>query len=151
MPASIGSTSAWIVVERAYTTHPLGVRGGALCGATAHPHPSPGRPDLAMAVRAVRRALIGCVESDAVVREITATGARPQLLPALLRFALTSSSWYWTGPAFGWLEGSETRIRAGLRCRKTGPDLAFCSVGVAGFEPTTSSSRTKRATKLRYT
>ena len=24
-------------------------------------------------------------------------------------------------------------------------------VGVAGFEPTTSSSRTKRATKLRYT
>ena len=25
------------------------------------------------------------------------------------------------------------------------------SVGVAGFEPTTSSSRTKRATKLRYT
>jgi hypothetical protein len=25
------------------------------------------------------------------------------------------------------------------------------SVGVAGFEPTASSSRTKRATKLRYT
>ena len=27
----------------------------------------------------------------------------------------------------------------------------FLSVGVAGFEPTTSSSRTKRATGLRYT
>ena len=27
----------------------------------------------------------------------------------------------------------------------------FCFVGVAGFEPTTSSSRTTRATKLRYT
>src|SRR2546430_4502416 len=104
MPVSIDSTSAWIVVERAYTTDPLGVRGDALCGATAHPYPSPGRPGPAMAVRAVRRALIGCVESDAVVREITATGARPQLLPALLRFALTSSSRYWTGLALGWLE-----------------------------------------------
>jgi hypothetical protein len=31
------------------------------------------------------------------------------------------------------------------------PDLAFQSVGVAGFEPTASSSRTKRATKLRHT
>ncbi len=31
---------------------------------------------------------------------------------------------------------------------KVGPLLC---VGVAGFEPTTSSSRTKRATKLRYT
>src|SRR5699024_9607765 len=28
---------------------------------------------------------------------------------------------------------------------------AFFLVGVAGFEPTTSSSRTKRATKLRHT
>ncbi len=27
----------------------------------------------------------------------------------------------------------------------------YFTVGVAGFEPTTSSSRTKRATKLRYT
>ena len=31
------------------------------------------------------------------------------------------------------------------------PDLVFHSVGVAGFEPTASSSRTKRATKLRHT
>ena len=31
------------------------------------------------------------------------------------------------------------------------PDLAIQSVGVAGFEPTASSSRTKRATKLRHT
>jgi hypothetical protein len=30
-------------------------------------------------------------------------------------------------------------------------DLRFCGVGVAGFEPTASSSRTKRATKLRHT
>ena len=30
-----------------------------------------------------------------------------------------------------------------------GPEIQM--VGVAGFEPTTSSSRTKRATKLRYT
>jgi hypothetical protein len=30
-------------------------------------------------------------------------------------------------------------------------DLAFQTVGVAGFEPTASSSRTKRATKLRHT
>src|SRR2546421_1065331 len=29
MPASMDLTSAWIVVERAYTTHPLGVRDGA--------------------------------------------------------------------------------------------------------------------------
>ncbi len=33
----------------------------------------------------------------------------------------------------------------------TAPELGLFSVGVAGFEPTTSSSRTKRATKLRYT
>src|SRR2546430_16393009 len=84
MPASMDWRSAWIVVERAYTTHPLGVRGDALCGATAHPHPSPGRPGPARAVRAVRRALIGCVESEAVMREITATEARPQLPPAPL-------------------------------------------------------------------
>ena len=31
------------------------------------------------------------------------------------------------------------------------PDQAFQRVGVAGFEPTASSSRTKRATKLRHT
>jgi hypothetical protein len=31
------------------------------------------------------------------------------------------------------------------------PWPALTLVGVAGFEPTTSSSRTKRATKLRYT
>jgi hypothetical protein len=30
-------------------------------------------------------------------------------------------------------------------------DLQLYSVGVAGFEPTASSSRTKRATKLRHT
>ena len=30
-------------------------------------------------------------------------------------------------------------------------DLAVWRVGVAGFEPTASSSRTKRATKLRHT
>jgi hypothetical protein len=42
-------------------------------------------------------------------------------------------------------------IRATLPAWETGPGLLFCSVGVAGFEPTTSSSRTKRATKLRYT
>ena len=29
--------------------------------------------------------------------------------------------------------------------------LTWAKLGVAGFEPTTSSSRTKRATKLRYT
>ena len=35
---------------------------------------------------------------------------------------------------------------------KAGPvGPAFVLVGVAGFEPTTSSSRTKRAAKLRYT
>ena len=37
--------------------------------------------------------------------------------------------------------------RGHLRQRKMASDL----VGVAGFEPTTSSSRTKRATKLRHT
>jgi hypothetical protein len=31
------------------------------------------------------------------------------------------------------------------------PDLVLPGVGVAGFEPTASSSRTKRATKLRHT
>lgn len=31
------------------------------------------------------------------------------------------------------------------------PDQPFQRVGVAGFEPTASSSRTKRATKLRHT
>src|SRR5205823_1562573 len=91
MPASMDWRSAWIVVERAYTTHPLGVRGDALCGATAHPHPSPDRPGPARAVRAVRRALIGCVESEAVMREITATEARPHPLPALLRFNIVSA------------------------------------------------------------
>ncbi len=46
---------------------------------------------------------------------------------------------------------SGNEIRAGLPWKETGPDLLVRSVGVAGFEPTTSSSRTKRATKLRYT
>ena len=34
---------------------------------------------------------------------------------------------------------------------KDGLYLVFLVVGVAGFEPTASSSRTKRAAKLRYT
>ncbi len=40
---------------------------------------------------------------------------------------------------------------AGPRSCKTCSDLRFQMVGVAGFEPTASSSRTKRATKLRHT
>ena len=32
-----------------------------------------------------------------------------------------------------------------------GEPALYIFVGVAGFEPTTSSSRTKRATKLRHT
>ena len=44
-----------------------------------------------------------------------------------------------------------TQLRAGLPERKNGPELVFLRVGVAGFEPTASSSRTKRATKLRHT
>ena len=43
------------------------------------------------------------------------------------------------------------RFRAGLRGWRIGPELVFLVVGVAGFEPTASSSRTKRATKLRHT
>ncbi len=47
--------------------------------------------------------------------------------------------------------GPRNEIRAGLPSGKTGSDLVLHLVGVAGFEPTASSSRTKRATKLRYT
>jgi hypothetical protein len=47
--------------------------------------------------------------------------------------------------------GLWTWIRAGSLTGRAGPELVFCAVGVAGFEPTTSSSRTKRATKLRHT
>ena len=47
--------------------------------------------------------------------------------------------------------GVRTQFRAGLPERKTSPELVFLRVGVAGFEPTASSSRTKRATKLRHT
>jgi hypothetical protein len=42
---------------------------------------------------------------------------------------------------------SEVVERFGISPRTS----VFGLVGVAGFEPTTSSSRTKRATKLRYT
>jgi hypothetical protein len=45
----------------------------------------------------------------------------------------------------------QQQFRAGLPVRKNGPELVFHTVGVTGFEPTTSSSRTKRATKLRHT
>ena len=38
----------------------------------------------------------------------------------------------------------------GFHTRNLASDLLFL-VGVAGFEPTASSSRTKRATKLRHT
>src|SRR3954447_10770327 len=48
-------------------------------------------------------------------------------------------------------EAIGNEIRAGLPCWEIDPELLFHLVGVAGFEPTTSSSRTKRATKLRYT
>jgi hypothetical protein len=44
-----------------------------------------------------------------------------------------------------------TQFKAGLPQRKTSPELVLLRVGVAGFEPTASSSRTKRATKLRHT
>jgi hypothetical protein len=48
-------------------------------------------------------------------------------------------------------EMPQTQFGAGLPGREIGPDLLLPLVGVAGFEPTTSSSRTKRATKLRHT
>ncbi len=41
--------------------------------------------------------------------------------------------------------------KPGHTIQKTRACRVFCMVGVAGFEPTTSSSRTTRATKLRYT
>src|SRR5699024_3330427 len=53
-------------------------------------------------------------------------------------------------------DGSEARARSRCRTEKMPGHRrngvpALHNVGVAGFEPTTSSSRTKRATKLRYT
>src|SRR5258708_10259609 len=44
-----------------------------------------------------------------------------------------------------------TRKKAPTRCTGEGLSPAITRVGVAGFEPTTSSSRTKHATKLRHT
>jgi hypothetical protein len=55
------------------------------------------------------------------------------------------------GSAPKWLPKT---LRKALRARSTEWIKALTSlneVGVAGFEPTASSSRTKRATKLRYT
>src|SRR6202000_2340368 len=43
------------------------------------------------------------------------------------------------------------RDKKGGRAHNEGMRLPVNLVGVAGFEPTASSSRTKRATKLRYT
>jgi hypothetical protein len=45
----------------------------------------------------------------------------------------------------------ENDIRAALRDRRTVPDLVFRAVGVAGFEPTTSSSRSKDHDCLAWT
>jgi hypothetical protein len=38
-------------------------------------------------------------------------------------------------------QGAARCFRASLLGEETGPDLLLCLVGVAGFEPTTSSSR----------
>jgi hypothetical protein len=51
---------------------------------------------------------------------------------------------------------AQAELPAVVLCCCTSVMLYFCvavlhSVGVAGFEPTTSSSRTRRATKLRHT
>ena len=46
----------------------------------------------------------------------------------------------------------DTAVRlAGARSPSQAAAPRFCVVGVTGFEPATSSSRTKRATKLRHT
>jgi hypothetical protein len=52
----------------------------------------------------------------------------------------------------------ESDMRAGIEAQTSRKprsqmicDLGLLSVGVTGFEPATSSSRTKRATKLRHT
>jgi hypothetical protein len=42
-----------------------------------------------------------------------------------------------------------TQFRAGLPERKNGPELVFHTVGVTGFEPTTSSSRTRQPRAVR--
>lgn len=55
----------------------------------------------------------------------------------------------WVAVEFGVRWGSKD-LEAGLLGGEPASDLHLC-VGVAGFEPTTSSSRTKRAAKLRYT
>src|SRR2546429_8523522 len=103
MPASIDWTSAWMVVERAYPTHPLGVRGDALCGATAPPHPSPDRPGLAMTVRrfAARR-------SGAWSQTRNARDHRHRSAPATTSSAVTARpdipQPVLDRPAPGWLE-----------------------------------------------
>jgi hypothetical protein len=50
--------------------------------------------------------------------------------------------------AFAWLLAWRTIMESPVLVMR---NRALTCVGVAGFEPTTSSSRTKRATKLRYT
>jgi hypothetical protein len=54
-------------------------------------------------------------------------------------------------PFFSLPEASFGRLQKSKNHHTCGVMAFFSFVGVAGFEPTTSSSRTKRATKLRYT
>jgi DNA invertase Pin-like site-specific DNA recombinase len=72
--------------------------------------------------------VIGTKEGLAAARARGRVGGRPSVGVAVLRCCTA-------------------RKRATFHDRK----WPLISVGVAGFEPTTSSSRTKRATKLRYT
>ena len=51
--------------------------------------------------------------------------------------------------AFAPLDPAHQRRTPDLR-RRSGVGGGLTVVGLAGFEPTTSSSRTRRATKLRY-
>ncbi len=57
----------------------------------------------------------------------------------------------WTPRELRDTQRPQQRRMAWLEALDRASDQAVCVVGVTGFEPATSSSRTKRATKLRHT
>ncbi len=117
-------------------------RSAGVASATGATRPTP-----------VASATVGAVPARvaaAASSSAAAPAAAAVLSPGCARPALVHRRRRWHyGPRGS--DRSPIRKRALIVFDRSEPSSALTRVGVAGFEPTTSSSRTKRATKLRHT
>ncbi len=156
-------SSAWAVHVRDAWKIPQLPRSGVVVGALLDHHTDGGRfggsddrgishPPAGRRLRYAEMAALRVGDFDMLRRRVN----HERRSVPFLKFLVVELATRMEGKGPDDLETIADRRRTSLVIQQ-GPDRVIpgqgltCTVGVAGFEPTTSSSRTKRATKLRHT